>query len=92
MAIKNGKKPINLGDYCNRTVIQTNDGGYLFAGWEGALKTNENGTQEWVNKGVQGNNNQYPYYEDVIEHSNGFFYLFAPVTQEVLQVKVDKQF
>lgn len=79
---KEWEKTYSLGDYWgNRTVIQTNDGGYLFAGWEGALKTNGNGTQEWVNRGVQGNNNQHPYYEDVIEHSNGFFYLIGgPVT------------
>ena len=79
---KEWEKTYNLSDYWgNRTVIQSNDGGYLFAGWTGVLKTDENGTQEWVVKGVQGNNNQYPYYEDIIEHSNGNYYLVGgPVT------------
>tara|TARA_B100000073_G_scaffold140365_1_gene115530 strand:- start:1262 stop:2620 length:1359 start_codon:yes stop_codon:yes gene_type:complete len=79
---KEWEKTYALGDYWgNRTVIETSDGGYLFAGWQGALKTDQNGNEQWIRKGVQGNNNQYPYYEDVIEHSNGFFYLIGgPVT------------
>ena len=45
---KEWEKSYNLGDYWgNRTVIQTSDGGYLFAGWEGALKTDSNGNQLW---------------------------------------------
>ena len=65
----------DLGDYWgNRTVIQSSDGGYLFAGWEGVLKTDANGTQEWKKKGVPGTG-QNPYYEDAMEHSNGNFYL-----------------
>ena len=34
---KEWEQTYNLGDYWgNRTVIQTSDGGYLFAGWEGS--------------------------------------------------------
>ena len=68
-------KTYNLGDYWgNRTVIQTSDEGYLFAGWEGVLKTDSNGNQVWKKAGTPGSG-QNPYYEDVIEHSNGNFYL-----------------
>ena len=71
-----------LVDYWgNRSVFQTNDGGYLFAGWTGIVKVDTNGTKEWIKKGVQGNNGQYPYYEDIIEHSNGNYYAVGgPVT------------
>ncbi len=66
----------SLGDYWgNRTVIQTSDGGYLFAGWEGAMKVDANGVQQWIKTGVPNNSSQNPYYEDVLEHSNGNFYL-----------------
>ena len=65
----------NLGDYWgNRTVIQTSDGGYLYAGWEGVIKTDSDGNQVWKKAGTPGSG-QNPYYEDVIEHSNGNFYL-----------------
>ena len=65
----------NLGDYWgNRTVIQTSDGGYLYAGWEGVVKTDSGGNQVWKKAGTPGSG-QNPYYEDVIEHSNGNFYL-----------------
>ena len=71
-----------LVDYWgNRSVFQTSDGGYLFAGWTGIVKVDTNGTKEWIKKGVQGNNGQYPYYEDIIEHSNGNYYAVGgPVT------------
>ena len=71
-----------LVDYWgNRSVFQTSDGGYLFAGWTGIVKVDANGTKEWIKKGVQGNNGQYPYYEDIIEHSNGNYYAVGgPVT------------
>ena len=46
--IEEWNKTYNLGDYWgNRTVIQTSDGGYLYAGWEGVLKTDSNGNQVW---------------------------------------------
>ena len=71
-----------LVDYWgNRSVFQTSDGGYLFAGWTGIVKVDANGTKEWKKRGVQGNNDQYPYYEDIIEHSNGNYYAVGgPVT------------
>ena len=73
---KEWEQTYSMGDYWgNRTVIQTSDGGYLFAGWEGVLKTDANGTKEWQKKGVPNNSSQNPYYEDAIEHSNGNFYL-----------------
>ena len=73
--IQEWEKSYNLGDYWgNRTVIQTSDGGYLFAGWEGVIKTDSNGNQIWKKAGTPGSG-QNPYYEDVIEHSNGNFYL-----------------
>ena len=79
---KEWEQTYDLGDYWgNRTVIQTSDGGYIWAGWEGVLKTDANGTQEWKKEGVPGTG-QNPYYEDVMEHSNGNFYLVGggPVT------------
>ena len=73
---KEWEQTYNMGDYWgNRTVIQTSDGGYIWAGWEGVLKTDANGTQEWQKIGVPSNSSQNPYYEDVMEHSNGNFYL-----------------
>ena len=72
---KEWEKSYDLGDYWgNRTVLQTKDGGYLFAGWEGVIKTDVNGIQEWKKAGAPGSG-QNPYYEDVIEHSNGNYYL-----------------
>ena len=72
---KEWEETYNLGDYWgNRTVLQTTDGGYLFAGWEGVIKTDASGVQEWKKAGTPGSG-QNPYYEDAIEHSNGNFYL-----------------
>ena len=71
-----------LVDYWgDKSVIQTSDSGFLFATWTGLLKTNSNGKKEWIKKGIEGNQNKYPYYEDIIEHSNGFYYAVGgPVT------------
>ena len=64
-----------LMDYWgDRSVFQTSDGGFLFAGWTGVLKANGDGEKEWINRGVEGNTGKYPYYEDIIEHSNGNYY------------------
>ncbi|MEC7730599.1 MAG: hypothetical protein VX497_04870 [Candidatus Neomarinimicrobiota bacterium] len=61
----------SLGDFgLTRAVIQTNDGGYLYASWEGIVKADSNGVEEWKN----GEVGQYPNYEDVIQHSNGNYY------------------
>jgi hypothetical protein len=65
----------------DRTIIQSSDGGYVLACWTGIFKTNNFGELEWIKKGVDGNPNKYPYFEDVIEHSNGSFYAVGgPVT------------
>ena len=79
---KEWESTYNLVDYWgNKSVFQTSDGGYLFAGWIGIVKVDANGIKEWIKKGVQGNNGQYPYYEDIIEHSNGNYYAVGgPVT------------
>jgi len=89
---KQWEKTYGLGDYWgDRTVIQTSDGGYLFAGWEGVLKTDASGTKLWKKKGVPGNTGQNPYYEDVIEHSNGNYYLVGgPVGGQAILVKIDQ--
>ena len=72
----------DLVDYWgDKSVIQTSDSGFLFATWTGLLKTNSNGKKEWIKKGIEGNQTKYPYYEDIIEHSNGFYYAVGgPVT------------
>ena len=63
----------SLGDFgYTRAVIQTSDGGYLYASWEGIVKADSNGVEEWKNTSHE--NGAYPYYEDVIEHSNGYYY------------------
>jgi hypothetical protein len=63
----------SLGDFgYTRAVIQTSDGGYLYASWEGIVKADSNGVEEWKNTNHE--NGAYPYYEDVIEHSNGYYY------------------
>ncbi len=79
---KEWENTYGLVDYWgNRSVFQTSDGGYLFAGWVGIVKVDSNGEKEWIKKGVEGNNSQYPYYEDIIEHSNGNYYAVGgPVT------------
>jgi hypothetical protein len=88
---KQWEKTYGLGDYssANRTVIQTSDGGYLFAGWKGVLKTDSSGKMLWKKKGAPGNKNQNPYYEDAIEHSNGNYYLVGgPVLEQAIMVKI----
>ena len=87
---KQWEKTYSLDDYWgNRDVIQTSDGGYLFAGWTGVLKTDSSGTMLWKKKGVPGNAAQNPYYEDVIEHSNGNYYLVGgPVAEQAIMVKI----
>jgi len=63
----------SLGDFgYTRSVVQTNDGGYLYSSWEGIVKVDSNGTEEWKN--TSRTIGAYPYYEDAIEHSNGSFY------------------
>ena len=65
----------NLMDYWGtKSVIQTSDGGYLFAGWVGIVKVDSLGEQEWKNQEHPSGMGAYPYYEDVIEHSNGKYY------------------
>ena len=61
------KKHSNLG---KPTVIQTSDGGYLYSDNNGMAKVDSSGTSVWKNR-------KYRDYEDVIEHSNGYFYLVA---------------
>ena len=56
------EKTYDLLDYWgDKTVIQTSDSGYLFATWTGLLKTDSNGEKEWIKKGIEGNQNKYPY-------------------------------
>ena len=63
----------SLGSFGNSVaVIQTSYGGYLYAGWEGIVKADSNGVEEWKN--TTHKNGVYPYYEDVIQHSNGNYY------------------
>ena len=51
----------SLGDFgYTRAVIQTSDGGYLYASWEGIVKADSNGVEEWKN--VSHENGAYPYY------------------------------
>ena len=65
----------NLMDYWGtKSVIQTSDGGYLFAGWVGIVKVDSTGEKEWKNQEHPSGMGAYPYYEDVIEHSNGKYY------------------
>jgi len=79
---KSWESTYGLLDYWgNRSVFQTSDEGFLFAGWTGLLKVNKNGEEEWITKGVEGISSKYPYYEDIIEHSNGNYYAIGgPVT------------
>ena len=70
-------------------VIQTSDGGYLLASHKGVLKTDSSGTMLWKIKGFPGNAGQDPNYEDVIEHSNGNYYLVGgPVLEQAIMVKI----
>ncbi len=65
----------NLMDYWGeKSVIQTSDGGYLFAGWVGIVKVDSLGNKEWKNQSHPAGMGTYPYYEDIIEHSNGNYY------------------
>ena len=84
------EKIYRLDDYWgHRDVIQTSDGGYLFVGWTGYLKTDSSGKMLWKKKGVPGKPAQNPYYEDVIEHSNGNYYLVGgPVEEQAIMVKI----
>ena len=84
------EKIYRLDDYWgNRDVIQTSDGGYLFVGWTGYLKTDSSGKMLWKKKGAPGKPAQNPYYEDVIEHSNGNYYLVGgPVEEQAIMVKI----
>ena len=87
---KQWEKTYRLDDYWgNRDVIQTSDGGYLFVGWTGYLKTDSSGKMLWKKKGAPGKPAQNPYYEDVIEHSNGNYYLVGgPVEEQAIMVKI----
>ena len=70
-------------------VIQTSDGGYLLASHKGVLKTDSSGTMLWKIKGFPGNAGADPNYEDVIEHSNGNYYLVGgPVLEQAIMVKI----
>ena len=45
---KEWENTYSLGAFGNsRAVIQTGDGGYLYAGWEGIVKADSNGVEEW---------------------------------------------
>ena len=73
----------------NYDIKQTDDGGYLFVGWTGYLKTDSSGKMLWKKKGAPGKPAQNPYYEDVIEHSNGNYYLVGgPVEEQAIMVKI----
>ena len=87
---KQWEKTYSLDDYWgNRDVIQTSDGGYLFVGWTGVLKTDSSGKMLWKKKGFPGKPATNPYYEDVIEHSNGNYYLVGgPVAEQAIMVKI----
>ena len=62
-----------LGDFgYTRSVVQTMDGGYLYAGAEGILKADSNGNEMWKN--ISRTKGAYPFYEDAIEHSSGDVY------------------
>ena len=61
------RKHSNLG---KPSVIQTRDGGYLYSDNYGIAKVSSSGEIEWTNK-------QFGDFEDVIEHSNGYFYVVS---------------
>ena len=92
---KQWEKTYSLGVYIPHflltpwSVIQTSDGGYLLASQKGYLKTDSSGKMLWKKKGVPGKPAQNPYYEDVIEHSNGNYYLVGgPVEEQAIMVKI----
>jgi len=78
----------NLSNYWgSNSIIQTSDGGYLYAGWQGIMKVDSNGDFQWK-KTSSGVANTYPYYEDVIEHSNGNYYAVGgPVSDKAHMAK-----
>ena len=78
----------NLSNYWgSNSIIQTSDGGYVYAGWQGIMKVNSNGEFQWK-KTSSGVANTYPYYEDVIEHSNGNYYAVGgPVSDKAHMAK-----
>ena len=61
------RKHSNLG---KPSVIQTRDGGFLYSDNYGIAKVSSSGEIEWTNK-------QFGDFEDVIEHSNGYFYVVS---------------
>ena len=92
---KQWEKTYSLGVYIPHflltpwSVIQTSDGGYLLASQKGYLKTDSSGKMLWKKKGVPGKPAQNRYYEDVIEHSNGNYYLVGgPVEAQAIMVKI----
>ena len=78
----------NLSNYWgSNSIIQTSDGGYLYAGWQGIIKVDSNGDFQWK-KTSSGVASTYPYYEDVIEHSNGNYYAVGgPVSDKAHMAK-----
>ena len=71
----------------SNSIIQTSDGGYLYAGWRGIMKLDSNGGFEWK-KTSSGVANTFPYFEDVIEHSNGNYYVVGgPVSNKAHMAK-----
>ena len=78
----------NLSNYWgSNSIIQTSDGGYVYAGWQGIMKVDLNGEFQWK-KTSSGVANTYPYYEDVIEHSNGNYYAVGgPVSDKAHMAK-----
>ena len=78
----------NLSNYWgSNSIIQTSDGGYVYAGWQGIMKVDSNGEFQWK-KTSSGVANTYPYYEDVIEHSNGNYYAVGgPVSDKAHMAK-----
>ena len=78
----------NLSNYWgSNSIIQTSDDGYLYAGWQGIMKVDSSGLFQWkkTSSGVAG---AYPYYEDLIEHSNGNYYAIGgPVADKAIMAK-----
>ena len=71
----------------SNSIIQTSDGGYLYAGWRGIMKLDSSGDFEWK-KTSSGVANTFPYFEDVIEHSNGNYYAVGgPVSDKAHMAK-----
>ena len=71
----------------SNSIIQTSDGGYLYAGWRGIMKIDSSGEFQWK-KTSSGVANTYPYFEDVIEHSNGNYYAVGgPVSDKAHMAK-----